>query len=207
MAREKRGRSARSTRPRLSYANVTATLALFVALSGGAYAASKIGPNDIAANAVRSRHIKDGQVKRPDIAANVIDGLVTGPGKVLGGSATLVVGGGGNQAVLDVPGLGAIQGGCGSGPGEDGASLRLLNQSGSALRVFGFANGDDVFADTVADGASSSGTGPGTGTPGFHLLQASGGSGAELRSMTAVATSTGSAPSCQVQVTVLTNVP
>ena len=43
-----------------------ALIALFVALSGTAYATSKIGPNDIAKNAVRSKHIKNGQVKLSD---------------------------------------------------------------------------------------------------------------------------------------------
>ena len=50
-----------------------ALIALFVAFSGSAYAASKIGPSDIKKNAVRSRHIKNGQVKRPDLAANAIN--------------------------------------------------------------------------------------------------------------------------------------
>jgi hypothetical protein len=36
-----------------------ALIALFVALSGTAYAASKVGPDDIARNAVRSKHVKN----------------------------------------------------------------------------------------------------------------------------------------------------
>jgi CxxC motif-containing protein len=48
-------------------ANVIAYLALFVALgAGGAWAADKITSKDIAKNAVRSKHIKDGQVKAKD---------------------------------------------------------------------------------------------------------------------------------------------
>ena len=43
--------------------NAIALLALFVALGGTAVAVDKIGSNDIAGNAVRSKHIKDGQVK------------------------------------------------------------------------------------------------------------------------------------------------
>jgi hypothetical protein len=44
---------------RLSYANVTATIALVAALGmGGAYAADKIGSKDIGKNAVKSKHIK-----------------------------------------------------------------------------------------------------------------------------------------------------
>ena len=44
------------------YANVTATLALVVALGGSAYAA----------NTVRSRDIKNGEVKRVDLANNAV---------------------------------------------------------------------------------------------------------------------------------------
>jgi hypothetical protein len=54
---------------------VIAYVALFVALGGvGAYAAGTIGPNDIQRDAVRSKHIKDGQVKRRDLAARALDG-------------------------------------------------------------------------------------------------------------------------------------
>ena len=47
-----------------------ALIALFVALGGSAYAASKVGPNDIAKNAVRSKHIKNGQVTKRDLKAD-----------------------------------------------------------------------------------------------------------------------------------------
>ena len=53
---------------RLSYANVTATLALLIAMAtGGAYAAELIGPKDIAKNAVRAKHIKKNQVRAKHI--------------------------------------------------------------------------------------------------------------------------------------------
>lgn len=55
-------------RPRLSYANVTSTLALVIATStGGAYAAATIGSNQIKDNAVKSRHIAGGHVKTSDL--------------------------------------------------------------------------------------------------------------------------------------------
>lgn len=55
-------------RPRLSYANVTATLALVIATStGGAYAAVTIGSADIRDDAVKSRHINDGNVRKVDL--------------------------------------------------------------------------------------------------------------------------------------------
>lgn len=62
-----------SIRSRLSYANVIATIALFGVLAGGgAYAASKIGPNEIANNAVRAKHIKSGAVTAPKIRSRAV---------------------------------------------------------------------------------------------------------------------------------------
>jgi hypothetical protein len=56
-------------RERLSYANVVASAALFIAVGlGSAYAADKIGSNEIAKNAVKSKHIGRGQVKTKDLA-------------------------------------------------------------------------------------------------------------------------------------------
>ena len=52
---------------RPSHATIVSYLALFVALGGtGAWAAGKVGSGDIAPNAVRSKHIRDGQVKSRD---------------------------------------------------------------------------------------------------------------------------------------------
>jgi len=70
-------------KPRLTYANVVSTVALFLALSGGvAFAASKIHTNGIfkravtsgklALGAVRSNQIADGAVSAPQIAAGTI---------------------------------------------------------------------------------------------------------------------------------------
>ncbi len=51
------------------YAGITATVALALAVGmGGAYAADKIGSKDVATGAVKSKHIKDGQVKTADLA-------------------------------------------------------------------------------------------------------------------------------------------
>jgi hypothetical protein len=48
---------------RLTYANVMATIAVFAVLGGGAYAAFHLPKNS-----VKSRHIKNGQVKKQDLA-------------------------------------------------------------------------------------------------------------------------------------------
>jgi hypothetical protein len=75
-------------RARLSYANVVSTLALFLALSGGAvYAAGKIGTDDITANAIKSKQIAPGAVQRSDMATPV--GFVA---KAQGGSAAFTAG-------------------------------------------------------------------------------------------------------------------
>ena len=55
----------KTVRSRLTYANITATLALFLALGGGAYAAAKLP-----ANSVGTEQIRDGAV----ISSKVLDG-------------------------------------------------------------------------------------------------------------------------------------
>jgi hypothetical protein len=58
-----RGRLAKFAR-RLTYANVVATLALFIALGGGAVAATKLGKNSVG-----TRQLKNGAVTEEKIAA------------------------------------------------------------------------------------------------------------------------------------------
>jgi hypothetical protein len=59
--------------PRLTYANVTATLALFIALGGGAYAAfslprNSVGSAQLRKGAVRSREIRDRSIRLHDVS-------------------------------------------------------------------------------------------------------------------------------------------
>jgi hypothetical protein len=65
-------------RPRVTYANVTATLALFIALSGGAYAATALP-----ANSVGSKQLKRGSVVTARIKTDAVNGS-----KVLADSLT-----------------------------------------------------------------------------------------------------------------------
>ena len=59
-----------SRRPRLTYANVAATLALVIAVGGGTvFAAVQLSKNN-----VRSRHIAPKAVKKSDIAPNAVTG-------------------------------------------------------------------------------------------------------------------------------------
>jgi hypothetical protein len=60
-------------RKRLTYSNVTASLALFVALgTGGAYAAATIGSDDIIDNSVATADLKDGDVRNVDLKPEAI---------------------------------------------------------------------------------------------------------------------------------------
>jgi hypothetical protein len=62
-------------RRHLSYANVTATVALFVALGGGAYAVSKVDSRDIANDSVKSVDLKNRRaVTGPDVKRNALTG-------------------------------------------------------------------------------------------------------------------------------------
>jgi hypothetical protein len=65
-------------RQRVTYANVTATLALFIALSGGAYAATALP-----AKSVGSKQLKHGAVVTANIKTNAVNGS-----KVLANSLT-----------------------------------------------------------------------------------------------------------------------
>jgi hypothetical protein len=69
----------------ISYANVTSTLALFLALGGGVYAATKVGSPQIRNNSVLSKDLKNRKaVKGKDVkdgslrGADVADGSLTG---------------------------------------------------------------------------------------------------------------------------------
>jgi hypothetical protein len=61
----------RRIRRRLTYANLMATLAVFIALGGGAYAALQLPKNS-----VKSKQIKNRSVKRVDLHSGVLSGTV-----------------------------------------------------------------------------------------------------------------------------------
>jgi hypothetical protein len=94
----------RAVRRRLTYANVVATLALFLALSGGVvWAAGKIGAKNLRANAVTSGKIKRNAVTSAKIRGNAVttekikDGAVT-PAKLAPGTSLLATATGGPVA-------------------------------------------------------------------------------------------------------------
>ena len=65
-------------RPHLSFANVVSLIALFVALGGSSYAAVALSKNS-----VTSKHIKNGQVKRRDLARNSVNTAKVRDGSLL----------------------------------------------------------------------------------------------------------------------------
>jgi len=63
-------------RRHLSYANITATAALFVALGGGAYAVSEVNSQDIANDSVKSVDLQDRRaVRGGDVKRNTLTGM------------------------------------------------------------------------------------------------------------------------------------
>jgi hypothetical protein len=56
-------------RARITYANVMATIAVFVALGGTSYAVKRIGSKEIADNSIRTRDIHDRTLLRKDFKA------------------------------------------------------------------------------------------------------------------------------------------
>ena len=64
-------------RARLTFANVVSVIALFVALGGSSYAAVKLS-----ANSVRSKHIKNGQVRSVDVKDSGLRARDFAPGQL-----------------------------------------------------------------------------------------------------------------------------
>jgi hypothetical protein len=76
-------------RSRLTYANVMATIAVFLALGGASYAAislprNSVGPRQLKANAVSSPKVKDGSLRRGDFASGQLPQGEQGPPGVPG---------------------------------------------------------------------------------------------------------------------------
>jgi hypothetical protein len=57
----------RSLLRHLTYANVVATLALFIAIGGSSYAALSLGSRDVADNSLRSRDIRNNDLRSRDV--------------------------------------------------------------------------------------------------------------------------------------------
>jgi hypothetical protein len=110
----------RSFRHRLTYSNVIATLALFIALGGGAYAALKLP-----ANSVGTKQIKDKAVTAKKLGPSAVALLRAGPAGPQGIK--------GEAGAKGDPGAGGSQGPAGDkGPAGPGAARILLRGATSA---------------------------------------------------------------------------
>ncbi|MDA0166293.1 hypothetical protein OM076_38870 [Solirubrobacter ginsenosidimutans] len=65
-------RSLARLRARLSYANVTATLALFVALGGTSYAAATLGRNTVGSTQIRSNAVGSSEIRSSAVGSSEI---------------------------------------------------------------------------------------------------------------------------------------
>ncbi len=61
-------------RRRCTYANVVATLALFVALGGSSYAALQVSSREIVDNSIRSKDIRNRTITQKDVGRNALGG-------------------------------------------------------------------------------------------------------------------------------------
>ncbi len=115
------------SRARLSYANVTATLALFVALGGSAYAATQIHGNDIAPRTITAKNVKRGTLTEKELARGSVTAAKLSPGV----RALLPSDDFGDPGAEPLPGLDGLPGPPGDPgpPGEPGPGGRLRRRS------------------------------------------------------------------------------
>jgi hypothetical protein len=62
----------RRIRTRMTYANVMATIAVFIALGGAGYAATKVGSKEIRNNSVRSKDVRNDNLRGKDLRDNTL---------------------------------------------------------------------------------------------------------------------------------------
>jgi len=75
-------------RPRLSYANVMATIAVFIALGGSAYTATKLKKNSVGTKQIKSNAVTTAKIKKSAVTgAKIKEGSVDGS-KIVDGSVT-----------------------------------------------------------------------------------------------------------------------
>jgi hypothetical protein len=78
-----------SLRAKLSYANVTATLALFIALSGAtAYAANQLAPKSVGERQLRPGAVTAEKIRKNAVSAPKIAALAVKEGKLAGGAVS-----------------------------------------------------------------------------------------------------------------------
>lgn len=170
----------------LTYANVMATVAVFLALGGGAYAAfklpkSSVGTRQLKNNAVNSRKVKDGSLLARDFKAGQ---LAAGPQGPKGDTG--LQGPKGDQGLKGDQGqpttaksIRFLAGGCNTGA-ESGCSAQVLDlgdfQLNAKCEVLG-SGAARLSVTTTSSGGSANWSFIETGTPGSSTTPKNGGTG------------------------------
>jgi hypothetical protein len=117
----------RALRARLTYANVMATLAMFIVLGGGAYAAgttlakNSVGSRQLKANAVTSSKVKDGKLLAKDFKAGQLPAGAKGATGAQGAKGDKGDKGDAGPVVDTLPSGKTLRGAWGSGETASGA--------------------------------------------------------------------------------------
>lgn len=160
-------------RSHLSYANVTATLALFIALGGVSYAAAKIGSDEIANNGIRSKDLRNNDVRGKDIRSSAIAGSDVGTDALTGddvlesslGSVPLATNA---QQAANASAVGGVRAARIDFRAIDGTQqTEILNLGGLIMRAdCNPADSLDIQADTTVAGAYLQSAGMRSGSTG-----------------------------------------
>ena len=136
--------------------NAYGLIAIFIALGGSAYAAATIGADDIKDNAVRSKHVKDGQIKGDDLASPVDESL---SGAILiSDQDGALAGQGGPKTIGEIPGVGHFEATCSA----SAVSAKFISEfGGGSLAVWTDFGPDDALYEEIANGVATSAFGTG----------------------------------------------
>lgn len=173
-------------RPKLSYANVVATLALFIALGGASYAALKLPKNSVGSkqlkkNAVTTAKIKNGAVTGSKIQLNSLGAVPSATHAATASDATTLQGNdagaflhgngelltarrelqvGDDVQMLAIPGIGTLTVKCRMGTTFPAADFSFNNRSGGVVdQTLEYGEGTD--GTSIPDGKEVSAGGEG----------------------------------------------
>lgn len=155
-------------RKQLTFANITSFLALFVALSAGAYAATSLPANSVGSkqlktNAVTTSKLAAHAVTRNKLAANAVDGSKVAPGSLTGADINLAtLGKVPSAAVADSASVARVNVATASSaaaPDAPGGTGATASCAPGLTVVGGGASLSDESNETVIDSYPSSSTG------------------------------------------------
>lgn len=175
----------RKIRARLTYANVMATIAVFVALGGSSYAALRIGSSQIVNNSVRTQDLRNNDVRSTDVRNGTLLKRDFKSGQIPAGRQGPAGPAGSARAHVEVRGTTPLQIVAGSGTGIDsvtrGDSLGLYcvdTSFSDAKAAVASPDTPNRTAAASADRAVIAGLPPGTCPAGTTVVVRTGSIGA-----------------------------